>query len=194
MNGSDKGKVIEFTSNIAYLGRLPDNDIQVKEKTVSRKHLRIQRKGNKFIIRDLNSKNGTFINGRLLKPGADFEVEEGVPIAVGKVFVSFGVKCSEDVFSVEEISSLSEEFSKTAMFTAYKDRPLTSPKNMDFFYKVSTVLSQSLDINEIMKKVLDYIFELLKRIDRGVVILFDDKTGEVLSIISRSEKAGEDTE
>ena len=187
MNGPDKGKSYPFESNIIYLGRLPDNDIQIKEKSISRKHLRIQQKGNKFLLRDLNSKNGTFINGRIVRPGMDFEVEEGVPIAVGKIFISLGVECKEDIFSIQELEDLSDEFSSTAMFTAYRDRPHTSPKNMDFFYKVSTALTQSLNIDEIMEKVLDYIFELFKRIDRGVIILLDYKTGDISSVISRTE-------
>jgi signal transduction histidine kinase/ActR/RegA family two-component response regulator len=189
MNGPDKGKSFDLKGNIAYVGRLPDNDIQIKEKTLSRRHLRIQRKDDKFIIRDLNSKNGTIVNGKILNPGVDLEVAEGVPIALGKVFVSLGVMPSEEMFSIHEMEGFSEEFSSTAMYTAYQNRPMTQPKNMDFFFKVSNVLNQSLDINVIMEKMLDYIFDLLKRIDRGVILLIDSETGEFSSVITRTEKA-----
>lgn len=192
MNGPDKGKSFNFSGNTAYVGRLPDNDIQIREKTISRKHLRIQRKGDKFVIRDLNSKNGTFVNGKILKPGVDLEVGEGTPIAVGKVFISLGVMCSEELFSGQEMEGISEEFSSTAVYTAYADRPLSQPKNMDFFFKVSNVLNQSLYIDVIMEKMLDYIFDLLKRIDRGVIILIDSDTGEFTSVITRSGRADED--
>jgi signal transduction histidine kinase/ActR/RegA family two-component response regulator len=188
MNGPDKGKAFDFNGNTAYVGRLPDNDIQIKEKTISRRHLRIQRKDGKFFIRDLNSKNGTMVNGKNLSAGVDLEVEEGVPIALGKVFVSLGVMSSDELFSLHEMEGFSEEFSVTAMYTAYQDRPMSQPKNMDFFFKISNVLNQSLDINEIMEKMLDYIFDLLKRIDRGVIILIDSETGEFSSVITRSEK------
>jgi len=192
MNGPNKGKMFNFSGNTAYIGRLPDNDIQIRDKTISRKHLRIQRRGNRFVIRDLNSKNGTFINGKILKPGIDIEVDEGIPIALGKVFISLGVMCSEELFSGHDMEGFSEEFSSTAVYTAYHDRPSTQPKNMDFFFKVSNVLNQSLDINVIMEKMLDYIFDLLKRIDRGVIILMDSETGEFSSVITRLENAGED--
>jgi PAS domain S-box-containing protein len=191
MNGPNKGKSYDFESNIAYLGRLPDNDIQIKEESISRKHLCIRRREGIFIIRDLNSKNGTFIDGKRIQPGIDIEIKDGAPITIGRVIISLGVETSEELFTTQEIASLSKEFSNTAMFTTFLDRPLTLPKNMDFFYKVSNVLSQSLDINEIMKKILDYIFELLKRIDRGVVILVNEKTREASSVISRSKKADE---
>jgi signal transduction histidine kinase/CheY-like chemotaxis protein len=192
MNGPNKGKMFNFSGNTAYIGRLPDNDIEIRDKTISRKHLRIQRRGNRFVIRDLNSKNGTFVNGKILKPGIDIEVDEGIPIALGKVFISLGVMCSEELFSGHDMEGFSQEFSSTAVYTAYQDRPLTQPKNMDFFFKVSNVLNQSLDINVIMEKMLDYIFDLLKRIDRGVIILIDSETGEFSSVITRLENDGED--
>jgi signal transduction histidine kinase/ActR/RegA family two-component response regulator len=188
MSGPDKGKSFELKGNIAYVGRLPDNDIQIKEKTISRRHLRIQHRDKKFFIRDLNSKNGTIVNGKILSPGVDLEVSEGVPIVLGKVFVSLGVMPSEEMFSIHEMEGFSEEFSATAMYTAYQDRPMTQPKNMDFFFKVSNVLNQSLDINVIMEKMLDYIFDLLKRIDRGVILLIDSETGEFSSVITRTGK------
>jgi len=191
MNGPNKGKSFDFSGNTAYVGRLPDNDIQINDKTISRKHLRIQRKGDNFIIRDLNSKNGTFVHGKILPPGKDLEVEEGIPIAIGKVFISLGIMCSEELFFDHELEGISEEFSSTAVYTAYQDRPLSQPKNMDFFFKVSNVLNQSLDINVVMEKMLDYIFDLLKRIDRGVIILIDSDTGAFTSVITRSEGACE---
>jgi signal transduction histidine kinase/CheY-like chemotaxis protein len=194
MNGPDKGKSFDFTGNTAYVGRLPDNDIQINEKTISRKHLRIQRRAEKFFIRDLNSKNGTIVNGKLLSPGVDLEVEAGMPITLGKVFVSLGVMPSEELFSLHEMKGFSEEFSATALYKSYQDRPLSQPKNMDFFFKISNVLNQSLDINVIMEKMLDYIFDLLKRIDRGVIILIDSETGEFSSVITRTEKVEGETD
>jgi signal transduction histidine kinase/CheY-like chemotaxis protein len=188
MSGPDKGNSYTVTGNTAYIGRLPDNDIQIRDKTISRKHLRIQRRDSSLIVRDLNSKNGSFINGKLLAPGVDVEIEEGVPITIGSVVISLGIMCSDELLTSHDIQNFSEEFSSTATYKAYPERAMSQPKNMDFFYKVSNVLNQSLDINQIMEKMLDYIFDLLKRIDRGVIILINSETGEFSSIITRSEK------
>jgi len=53
---------------------------------------------------------------------------------------------------------------------------------------------QSLDINEILEKILDHIFDLLKRIDRGVIILLDYETGEISNVILRAPKTKDDAE
>jgi GAF domain-containing protein len=49
---------------------------------------------------------------------------------------------------------------------------------------------QSLNMKEVMERILHYILELLKRIDRGVIILIDQETGapsEVISIIKANK-------
>ena len=137
-------------------------------------------------------KMGLFSKGRQLIPDIDYELEEGIPFAAGNVALSIGVESTEAIFSSREMADLSAQFSSTAMFTAFKDRPMTPPKNMDFLFKVSNIINQSLDMNEIIQKVLDYLFELLKRVDRGFVILIDNETGEFTSEISRIAKSVDD--
>jgi adenylate cyclase len=45
------------------LGRHPTNSIQLLDKIVSKEHCIIERRGNQFILRDLGSLNGTYVNG-----------------------------------------------------------------------------------------------------------------------------------
>ncbi|MBN2419501.1 MAG: FHA domain-containing protein, partial [Deltaproteobacteria bacterium] len=192
LNGDKKGETLEVQRDMVYIGRLPDNDVQIMDRTVSRKHLRVTVSGNKYVLRDLRSKNGTFLKGQQLLPDMDYEIEEGTAFAAGNVALSIGKKSTEDIFNPKELADLSTQFSSTAMFTAFRDRPMTPPKNMDFLFKISNIINQSLDINEIMQKVLDYLFELLKRIDRGFVILVDSETGEFTNVISRIAKSVDD--
>lgn len=49
------------------LGRLPDNDIVVNDKRVSRYHAEIVQRGGTWLVRDTGSTNGTAINGRLVR-------------------------------------------------------------------------------------------------------------------------------
>ena len=41
MNGPDKGRSFEVVEEAVFIGRAPDNEISVKDKSVSRKHLKI---------------------------------------------------------------------------------------------------------------------------------------------------------
>jgi adenylate cyclase len=44
------------------IGRTPENDLEVKDTLISRKHSSIVRKGDRFVLYDLGSSNGTFVN------------------------------------------------------------------------------------------------------------------------------------
>ncbi|MBV9079847.1 MAG: FHA domain-containing protein [Elusimicrobia bacterium] len=52
------------------IGRKPDNDIVIGHPTISGSHGVIRREGEKFVIEDLNSTNGTFVNGNRVKTSA----------------------------------------------------------------------------------------------------------------------------
>src|SRR6186997_1541713 len=69
---------IEITpkDGLTTLGRTPDNDVSFPEDSnVSRAHAEIEARGNEFCLIDLNSSNGTTVNGSkvtseiYLKPG-----------------------------------------------------------------------------------------------------------------------------
>jgi len=66
----------------------------------------------------------------------------------------------------------------------YKDRAITDRVRLERIYEVSTLLMQSLDINEISEKIMDSLFHCLKRIDSGSILLVDDKQ-ELKEIIAK---------
>jgi pSer/pThr/pTyr-binding forkhead associated (FHA) protein len=182
MNGPDKGRSFEFEGDVILVGRAPENHIQMNDKSVSRKHVKIEKKGEKYFITDLGSKNGTFIEGMRIETQTKYEVSEGIPLAVGKTFIAIGKSYPKDMLAVLDSIDLFKELDQDG--GDIKDRPLTAKKNMELIYKVSNVLMQSLNIKDVLEKVLAYIMELLKRIDRGVVILIDTKTGNISDAIS----------
>ena len=68
------GKSHELTVEKTTIGRVDDNTFPIPEASVSSHHCEILLKGNDVVVKDLNSTNGTFINGEqitesVLKPG-----------------------------------------------------------------------------------------------------------------------------
>ena len=192
MDGSDEGQSFDLKTDIVYVGRSPDNHIQMKDKFISRKHIRILKKGDKYFIEDLKSKNGTFVNGQQIRPGVEHEVGEGVPIVLGMSVLCLGKACLEDVIPFLDSIDLSKEITESETIVV-QDRPMTSQKNMELINKVSEVLIESTDINEILQKILDAILDLLKRVDRGVIILIDPRTKKISDVIPKSRMPGDVT-
>ena len=61
------------------VGKSADNDLVVDHPTVSRNHLIVRRQGDRFLVQDLGSTNGTFVDGAqvreaYLRPGALLEI------------------------------------------------------------------------------------------------------------------------
>ena len=79
VNTDGVGKSFPITDTSLKIGKSPDNDVVIDSPTVSRNHLVIQRQGDRFLVQDLQSTNGTFIDGAqireaYLKPGQLLEL------------------------------------------------------------------------------------------------------------------------
>jgi pSer/pThr/pTyr-binding forkhead associated (FHA) protein len=67
--GPTPGRIFELTCDEVSIGRDITNDIVINDAEVSRKHARLTLEGDRYKIEDLNSTNGTYINGqRLIGP------------------------------------------------------------------------------------------------------------------------------
>jgi len=99
--GTSAGKKFQLSSPEANIGRwdadggvFPDVDLDSDdpEAKVSRRHARISLRDGNYLIEDLGSTNGTFINrGRRLAPGDRHPLEDGDEIIVVKTFLRFRV-------------------------------------------------------------------------------------------------------
>ena len=68
------GRSYELKVDKTTIGRLEDNAFQIPEQSISSHHCEVLLKGSDVMVKDLNSTNGTYINGekvteKLLKPG-----------------------------------------------------------------------------------------------------------------------------
>ena len=64
------------------IGRAPDNDLQLTPKSVSRRHARLTRRQGRWYLEDRGSRNGTYLNGVRLQPGALQPLRHGDTIAI----------------------------------------------------------------------------------------------------------------
>jgi pilus assembly protein CpaF len=74
-------KRLTFTESEVTIGRVPGNDVVLPKGNVSKRHSRIVLKDNRFIVVDLKSTNGTYVNGR--KITSPLVVKEGDKIYIG---------------------------------------------------------------------------------------------------------------
>jgi hypothetical protein len=68
------------------IGRLPENDIVVSDPGASREHARVRFDGERFVLSDLGSTNGTLVND---DPAAERALENGDRITIGSTVLEF---------------------------------------------------------------------------------------------------------
>lgn len=188
IEGPFKGKTFDLDGETVFIGRSSRNDIQIKDVTISRKQIKIFRIGKKFLVEDLKSTNGTMINGELIEPGEGFEVDEGDTISIGNTVVRLGEISSYNVLDKKDLLPPSYKGNQNEKGGSEKNRRSRSPKNLALIYKVSELLRQSLNINEIFEKILEYLFETLPRIDRVAILLYDNEKEQITEVNGRSRQ------
>ena len=75
-----------FDQAVVTIGAMDDNDLVVEDDTVSRYHCRIYQEGNAYVLHDLGSTNGSFINKVRIKEGY---LKPGCTVQLGKTTLSF---------------------------------------------------------------------------------------------------------
>ena len=103
-DAKDIGKRFVIEQDAVFIGRAtPDNnpDIALNDEYISRRHVEISFNGNHFILLDLNSTNGTFIDGSRIEPGKPYELSHdsiiGLAVAGGNARVHLRFKESPTV-------------------------------------------------------------------------------------------------
>ncbi len=87
-------KTYTFTGKQITIGRLPDNDIVIDNLSVSRKHAVIHAWKSGYHIKDLESKNHTFLNGQKVESE---ELSSGDVITIGKYQIHFQIPASDEI-------------------------------------------------------------------------------------------------
>lgn len=84
--GSEKPVAIELTEELVTIGRAPENTVQIDDPSVSSRHAQLHLVGETFHLQDLDSTNGTRVNGEAVTSVA---LRVGDRIRFGKVEACF---------------------------------------------------------------------------------------------------------
>lgn len=101
--GDDLGRRIPLGAEPTIIGRSSKCDVQLDQESVSRNHARISRQRNNYVIRDLGSTNGTYVNDELID---EVVLRDGDQIKVGRTIFKFIVSGNMEAQYHEEIYRL----------------------------------------------------------------------------------------
>jgi pSer/pThr/pTyr-binding forkhead associated (FHA) protein len=90
-SGPTIGKVYPLEADEIFIGRDATNKVAINDAEVSRRHARMELRGTAYVLQDLGSTNGTFVNGtrvsgmQVLNPGDTVSFGEGIVLAYESV-------------------------------------------------------------------------------------------------------------
>ena len=109
------------------IGRAEDNAVVLPDASVSRHHAELAADGGRWAVRDRDSHNGTFLNGRRVEPQKSVSVSSGACIEIGRYEIRVSVSGeSQDPMLVSE-----ETIDSQDAFTVDADEPITGPAELE---------------------------------------------------------------
>jgi len=170
------------------IGRHPDCEIQLDDVSVSRFHAKITLDSGHFYLQDLNSRNGTILNGdAIIKPTRIFDQAQ---IKICDSTLSFSLKQAGTIRAADPASPpprkrlnsifLDDHVSSKASVMSQLDIPshhvrihnhATAEQKLVALTKITHALSESVERNQLLTKILDFLLELFTNADRGFIIL-----------------------
>lgn len=97
-----EGRVFELLTPQVTLGRLPDNDVHIDHGSVSGHHAVLTLDGEDFLVQDLNSTNGTRVNGAKI---SQHKLTRGDLLQVGNIQLSYESEASGTAQPLPEVAS-----------------------------------------------------------------------------------------
>ena len=112
LSGKLEGREFQINHDQTVIGRSPTNTVAIDDASVSSRHCSIMRSGRKFILRDLNSTNGTSINE---VPVAEQRLNPKDVITVGSLTLLFD---GDDIEPYERTAQSAPSSPRTQILTA----------------------------------------------------------------------------
>ncbi|MDX2033159.1 MAG: MFS transporter [Blastocatellia bacterium] len=117
---------LAILSALSTIGKTPDNAIVVSDGAISRKHVQIEQRDGHYLLKDLGSLNGTYLNGKRID-SQEHPLKDGDEIMIGRTRMLFRLLPDLSQFSTVENDALKGK-EPAPRRTSVIDAPRETPK------------------------------------------------------------------
>lgn len=180
IQGPDKGLRVELLNGENIIGR-NNGAVELSDGTVSRNHARIVGKDNRWMLEDMGSANGTYLNGvKVNRPAA---VKRGDQIRIGSSLLVFGgasnpapvaVDVDEDGRLVDAAIVATVPSNEDSVVIPTPEAGAAAIGSLRILYDHVAQISSIFQIDKLLERTLEMIFGVIKA-DRGYILLTDER-------------------
>jgi signal transduction histidine kinase/pSer/pThr/pTyr-binding forkhead associated (FHA) protein len=181
LQGPDRGMKFALPAGEPQLIGRSSEALPLTDTTVSRRHAELTPDDGQWYLRDLDSSNGTFLNGEQVGR-ARVELSPGDQIRCGSTLMVFAVASDEDrtglvqIFGPQDMDVTVERrlnANEDSMILAEADPVKAATDHLRVIYDLTALTATAIDREAMLKAVMDLVFNEFKP-DRGFILLSAD--------------------
>ncbi len=204
LDGRRKGETLTLSEKETTIGRDAENLLTLDDESISRQHCTILISDDHFEVRDLNSTNGTLVNGVRVSGIAPLSYGDEIRIGhshflftsseardlngLSRVFnnISFADEADileSSVFELQIDKSATKILDTKALLETSREH--RAVRDLVTIYRVGNALHSIQELPQLLETILELIFEVA-RADTAILMLTDRETGKLIPKVSRS--------
>jgi len=189
ISGKHKGAVFAVNEETLVIGRETAANLCIADASVSRRHSKIEKKDDGFVITDLESLNGTFVNDVPVKSRL---LEHGDRVRIGDSLFLFlthegdSMSKSSDV-RIEE----TQVVSGSTVQIRFDHAIYLMGRDLSALMKVSTTINSIRGLDDLLERLLELLFEVVPA-QRGAILLVNEGSFETSLVFGLHRTHGKD--
>lgn len=189
ISGRLKGGVFSISDEGTVLGRETSATLCIAESSVSRRHSKLEKRDDEYVITDLDSLNGTFVNDVPVKTRV---LQHGDRVRVGESQFLF-LLYEGDASSKSSQIRLDENqvLSGSTVQVRFDDALYLMARDLSALMKVSTTINAIRGLEELQECLLMLLFEVVPA-QRGAILLTSESSAEPISVFGLDRAHGRD--
>ena len=188
-----KAKPYELNTSPVKLGRHPDCDIHLDSGMVSRFHAQLVYENDQYLLEDLGSGNGSYINGKQLDANCPQTLNNGDRIKLGPVKLRFekapATLSATDQFTLTDGIELNNDDTNTIMGSAtangYGFLEVCPEDKLRGILKINEALSGTVELTNISPRILDTLFDIFPQADRGMIMIKEKTSAPLIPVAQK---------
>lgn len=222
LEGDVPGRIVVLNREKMVLGRHPDCQIVVDNAAVSRRHVQFLENHGTYYVEDLQSRNGTLLNGNRIEGRT--ELREADLVKVCDILFRFHSSqpqqqpTSGEAGMAAETQFVGNETKRVVL----SDAPETTPANetddshesvistldassvtsisldvrpeakLSAVLAISREMGATIEVEQMLPRILECLFQILPQTDRGIVLLRDEKSSQLLVKAVKARNAADE--
>jgi transcriptional regulator with GAF, ATPase, and Fis domain len=189
ISGKLKGAIFAINEETLVIGRETAANLCIADASVSRRHSKIEKQENGFVITDLESLNGTFIND---VPVRSRLLEHGDRVRIGDAQFVFLTHDGEAMSKSSDVKlDEAHVISGSTVQIRFDDALYLMARDVSALMKVSTTINSIRGLDDLLERLIELLFEVVPA-QRGAILLTSEGSFETSLVFGLDRARGKD--